>query len=124
MNRNGNYRKVKPLIGMFVFLVSMILAGCTSLTSDSMGDFNSKGLPSPKYLVGGGLEIEWMATQAGTAYLVEEKTGKIIMTKSLEAEDEFEFSPGSIEPEETKKIFGVEMSELKFSLYFIPAAKE
>ncbi|MBN1971996.1 MAG: hypothetical protein JW787_00025 [Sedimentisphaerales bacterium] len=69
------------------------------------------------------MEIEWIAPQAGTAYLVEETTYKIVMTKSLDKGEEFEFSPGSVEPDEAKTIFGVEMSELKFSLYFIPVEK-
>jgi len=104
----------------------MSLTGCSSFEPTDSGDFNSKGLPSQRYLVGGGLDIGWIAKQAGTAYLVEEKTGKIVMTKSLDIDDEFdfEFSPDSVEPEDTKAIFGVEMSELKFSLYFIPTVQE
>ncbi|MEJ2647857.1 MAG: hypothetical protein P8016_05540 [Sedimentisphaerales bacterium] len=121
MNRNSRHDKNLTLAGIAIFSVAISLAGCGSSMIGSTGDFRSNGLPKQKYLVGGGLDVEWVAPQAGTAYLVEENTHKIIMTKSLEADEEFEFSPGSAEPEEAKQIFGVEMSKLKFLLYFIPA---
>ncbi len=126
MNQIGNYRKVRFLFRVLVLLTTMSLIGCASFDPVGSGDFNSKGLPNQKYLVGGGLDIEWIAKQTGTAYLVEEKTGKIIMTKSLDEDDEFEFefSPDSIEPEDVNAIFGAEMSELLFSLYFIPTTQE
>ena len=99
----------------------MLPAGCMSMRPYSGKDFDSKGLPNQKYLVGGGLQIEWVAPEAGTAYLVEETTGKIVMTKSMQPGDKFEFNPGQADPKEAKEIFGVEMSELKFSLFFVPA---
>ena len=103
----------------------VLLAGCqTELVSDNGGNFNSKGLPSSKYFVGGGLEIVWDAPEDGTAYLVEETTSKFIMTKSLEEDEKFDFSPGSVGPDEAKSVFGVEMAKLKFSLYFIPATED
>jgi len=123
MNQDSSFRKIRPVIGIFFVLTAMTLTGCASFTSNMGGDFNSKGLPNQKYYVGGGLEIKWRSLQAGTAYLVEEKTGKLVMTKSIGVGEEFEFSPGSAEPAEAEKYFGIEMSELKFSLYFIPIEK-
>ena len=108
----------------FVLAAIAVLTGCqTELVSDTGGYFNSKGLPNSKYFVGGGLEIVWDAPQDGTAYLVEETTGKFIMTKSLKADERFDFSPGSVQPDEAKSVFGVEMAKLKFSLYFIPTTE-
>jgi hypothetical protein len=126
MSQNRNNRKVRFLLGMLILLTTMLLIGCASFDAVGSGDFNSKGLPNQRYLVGGGLDIQWRTPEAGTAYLVEEKTGKIVMTKTLGTgeEFEFEFSPDSVEPEETEAIFGIEMSELKFSLYFIPTDQE
>ena len=117
------YRKVKFLLGMVVVLSVMTLVGCTSLPSSS-GDFDSKGLPNSKYFVGGGLDIQWRAPQPGTAYLVDEKTARIVITRSLDTDDEYEFDPGSIESDVAKQIFGVNLNELKFSLYFIPTNQE
>ena len=139
MNPNTILQKVKFLFGAFVVLAIMALAGCSPVTSNKEvnieskapikqkniveGNFDSKGLPNRKYLVGGGLDIEWRVPQNGTVYLVEETTGKIVITKSFPADKVFEFNPGSTEPEKTKEIFGIDMSELKFSLYFIPNTK-
>lgn len=120
MNQNSSFCRNRTFLVIFFVLTAVVFAGCGTSMLSSTGDFNSNGLPKQKYFVGGGLDIDWVAPQAGTAYLVEETTGKIIMTKSLEADDTFDFSTGSAEPEGAKEIFGVEMSKLKFSLYFIP----
>jgi hypothetical protein len=120
MNRNSVFSKILIFAGIVV-LAAITLPGCGSSMIGPTDDFNSNGLPKQKYLVGGGLDVEWVAPQAGTAYLVEQNTRKIVVTKSLEAGERFEFSPGSAEPKEAKQIFGVEMSKLKFMLYFVPA---
>ena len=85
MNGKSYNREVRLLFGIIFLLTVMSLAGCSSLTSSSC-DFNSKGLPNQKYFVGGGLDIQWRAPQPGTAYLVEEKTGRIVITKSIDTE--------------------------------------
>ena len=124
MNQKSSFHKIRLLFGMAVFLAAIVLNGCGSFISNSAGNFNSLKLPNSEYFVGGGLEIEWIAPQAGTAYLVEEKTYKIVMTKSLDEGEEFEFSIGDVDNEDAKKIFGVEdSSHLAFSLYFIPVKK-
>jgi hypothetical protein len=123
MTQRNGLHNIKRLIGIFFVFGAMILAGCGSMRTYSGKDFDSKGLPNQKYLVGGGLQIEWVAPQKGTAYLVEETTGKIVMTKSLQPGDTFEFSPGQADPKEAKEVFGVDMSELKFFLFFVPANK-
>ena len=123
MSQNTVFQGIRYLFGSIVVLAIMILSGCSSMPSSRGGDFNSKGLPYSKYKVGGGLDIKWSVPARGTAYLVEEKTGKIVMTKSYSPGQEFKFSPGSSEPEKFEEIFGVEVSESKFSLYFIPAVK-
>jgi len=124
MNINTIFQEIKFLFGAFVVLVIMFLAGCSSMTYDKDANFDSDGLPNHKYLVGGGLDIEWKAPTAGTAYLVEESTKKIIKTDYLDPEEEIEFSPGKIDEEEAKKFFGIELNKLKFSLYFIPTTQE
>ena len=114
-------KKINMNCIILAVLAVIVLTGCKAeMVSDTDGDFNSKGLPNSRYFIGGGLEIVWTAPQEGTAYLVEENTGKFIITKSLEADEKFDFSPGNVKPQEAKEIFGVEMSKLKFCLYFIP----
>ena len=124
MNLNTVFQEIKFLFGAFVVLAIMFLAGCSSITYYKDTNFDSNGLPNHKYLVGAGLDIQWRSPQAGTVYLVEEKTSRIVITRSLDEDDEFEFNHGSVEEEETKKIFGVNLNELRFSLYFIPTIQD
>jgi hypothetical protein len=81
--------------------------------------FRSNGLPAKKYLVGGGLSVEWIAPCNGTAHLVEETTSKIIQCQYLEQGKTFETSM-NLDPVEFKEYFGIEIGEAKLSLYFIP----
>ena len=119
MNPSGSLKGINHVFVLAIILGSLVLAGCGSPMGQT-GDFDGNGVPHQKYLVGGGMQIEWTAPQPGTAYLVENHSEKILMTKSLDTDDEFEFSAGSAEPEDIKQAFGIEMSELKLALYFIP----
>lgn len=111
-----------------IFMVS--ISGCVAVISDSAGPFGPDNLPKPKYLVGGGLEINWTALVDGTAYLVKRGAGgdKIIETEYLLAGGNFEFSlPGSSNPEELEhleKVLGCKIAEAEFSLYFVPSPKK
>ena len=100
--------------------VSMLLclAGCSSLSTSSECPFTKNGIPHSRYLVGGGFSIEYIAPANGTAYWVEETTGKILQTKSLNAGDKAEFS-GS-DPDSVKQALGIDFKDTKFTLYFVP----
>jgi hypothetical protein len=79
------------------------------------------GLPGEEYLVGGGMMIDWEAPAAGTAYLVEKVSGKIIETRSLNAGDSYSFSVGSSkQASEFELMLGIKFSEARFLLYFQP----
>ena len=119
MKPGRSSRRVNHVLVLAIILGSLTLAGCGAMYGPT-GDFDGNGIPHKKYLVGGGLQIEWTAPQPGTAYLIETHTSKIIMTKSLDTDEEIEFSAESAEPEFVKRALGMELSELKFSLYFIP----
>ena len=94
-----------------------ILVGCNSNTS---GGLNSKtGLPQQKYLVGGGLMIDYQASCEGTAFLVEKTSARIIKTQSMFKGTNFD-GPGSISDEDSQKYFGMPISKLKLELYFVP----
>ncbi len=95
----------------------LALAGCSTPRQ-----LQADGLPDEQYLVGGGVMIDWKAPAAGVAYLVEKTTGKIIETRSMEAEDNFGFSVTSqAQAEEFERILGLtKFSEALFWLYFKP----
>ncbi len=118
MEQERKFGNINGIVILFVLGI-LILSGCSS--SYEAGNFDSKGLPKKQYLVGGGFGIEWVAPADGTMYLTEEKTGQIIITESIESGDEF--SSSGMDPEEIEQVFGKKLSDLKFCLYFIPAAK-
>ena len=102
--------------------VSMLLclAGCSALPTSSEGAFTESGIPHSRYLVGGGFSIEYIAPANGTAYWVEETSGKILQTKSMNSGDKAEFGGGSLDPEQIKQALGIDIKDTKFTLYFVP----
>jgi hypothetical protein len=81
------------------------------------------GLPDERYVVGGGSMIDWKAPAAGTAYLVEKTTGKIIETRSMEPGDNFGFSVGSgSQRAEFERRLGINFSDVELWLYFVPTS--
>jgi len=99
------------------FLTLLVLTGCR--TSPTL---QADGLPGEDYLVGGGMMIDWEAPAAGTAYLVEKASGKIVETRSLAKGDSYTFSVSSGgQAVEFERMLGVRFSEARFLLYFQPA---
>ena len=83
------------------------------------------GMFPEENLVGRGLEIDWTATEKGTAFLVEEKRRRILKTQSIEPGQKFAFSVAGIDSErQFEALFGVKLAEAKFSLYFVPEGKD
>jgi hypothetical protein len=98
-------------------VLAFVFAGCSTPRY-----LEADGLPGEQYLVGGGLMIDWKAPTAGTAYLVEKTTGKVIETRSLDAGDSYSFSVSSEgQAAEFKRVLGIELSDAQFMLYFQPA---
>lgn len=109
------------LIGVALGLTTgIILAGCASSLHQTQGEFTSHGIPARHFLVGGGFEVFYRAPAKGTAYWVEETTAKILQTKSLEEDEDIEVEVQNLEPEDFKKVVGVDVAKAKLSLYFIP----
>lgn len=101
-----------------LLLATLVFAGCRTT-----GQLEAGGLPGEEYLVGGGLMIEWEAPTAGTAYLVEKETGKIIETRSLAEGETFSFSISTgVQAEEFEKVLGIDFGQARFLLYFKPTA--
>jgi hypothetical protein len=79
-------------------------------------------LPGDKQLVGGGMMIEWRAPEAGTVYLVEKTTDKIVETHSLEEGEVYSWTVTSVvQAEDLQELLGVKFSKARFLLYFEPA---
>ena len=111
--------KTKCWIGAAgVLLILLPLIGCR--TSPPL---QADGLPGEQYLVGGGMMIDWEAPEAGTAYLVEKTSGKIVETRSLAQGDSYTFSIASGgQASEFEKMLGVRFSEARLLLYFQPGS--
>lgn len=76
-------------------------------------------------LVGGGLKIEWKAPEAGTAYLVEKQTGKLVQTVTLESGQSYEFKVESVvDADELEQLIGIDMDKAQFLLYFKPGSQK
>ncbi len=104
-------------VGVAAILAAMLLAGCAS---DK--DLRVAGLPGEQYLVGGGLNIGWKAPEAGTIYLIEKRTGKLVETRSMEEGDVYSFSVDSIvRAQELGDMLGINPARAEFLLYFEPA---
>ena len=107
------------LAGAALAAIALVLSGCGAPRRVLVD-----GLPDDQYLVGGGSMIDWRAPTAGTAYLVEKTTGKIIETRSMEAGDSFGFSVGSGQQRiEFEKRLGIEFADMNLWLYFVPAGE-
>jgi hypothetical protein len=99
--------------------IAWTLGGCGGERS-----LQPDGLPGEEYLVGGGMMIDWEAPTAGTVYLVEKVTGKIIETRSVDAGDSYSFSVASDkQASEFERMLGIKFAEARFLLYFQPDEK-
>lgn len=99
----------------------MAAAGCSTMGLQG-GD-----LPRGAKVVGGGFLIDWEAPTAGTAYLVEKTTGKIVETRSLDEDDSYDFEMSLDDTNVTETFqntFGVSVRDAKLVLYFKPAGPE
>lgn len=105
---------------MAVILAAGLLAGCAS-----DDDLRVAGLPGEQYLVGGGLTIGWKAPEAGTIYLMEKRSGKLVETRSVEEGDVYSFAVDStVRAQELGDILGINLAKAEFLLYFEPAGVE
>ncbi|HNS18872.1 MAG TPA: hypothetical protein PKH24_00155 [Sedimentisphaerales bacterium] len=100
----------------------LMIAGCS--TTAFLG---RAGVPRGAKVVGGGFAIDWEAPTAGTAYLVEETSGKIIETRSLDEDETLDFDVDLSDDEVVQvfeRITGVEMKKARLVLYFKPSPAE
>ncbi len=132
---------MKKFMSVFVMAVILsVLAGCETGVKQSSGEvkqssdekaekrvsnvnavFTSDGLPQQKYLVGGGLIVEYYPPHDGVVYWVDEGNKRIFISQYVARGDSFEESI-QLDEEEIKLIFSEEdLQNLKMGLYFVPA---
>jgi hypothetical protein len=108
---------------IMVWLVTTSLLGGVLLVAGCGSGRRSQlvGLPDKPLLVGGGMLIKWKAPKAGTVYLVEKRTAKIIETCSVEKGDVYSFCATSIvQADEFEQMLGMRFGNAHFDLYFEP----
>lgn len=116
----GNRLRTIVLIVAAGFMGMVALGGCYSHQRSELSR-----VPGKEHLVGGGIMIEWKAPESGTVYLVEERTGKIIETRSLEEGEVYTFAVTSIvQASDYEELLGLKFSKTRFLLYFEPARKK
>lgn len=103
---------------MAVLIVLVMVGGGCGLGGSLRGTDLPKGLE----VVGAGFMIDWDAPAAGTAYLVEKTSGKVIETRSLSEGESYDFTIDADEAgSEFEKVVGVPLASARLVLYFKPA---
>lgn len=104
---------MKAVLKVAVLCVSLIsVIGCAVSQKTAFG-FN--GMPKKQYCVGGGLEISYTAPQDGTCYLVDQKSGKFVVTESISEGSTFDFDLSSADPDKYGSLI-----QGNLVLYFVP----
>lgn len=109
---------------IIVAISAFFLGGCAATGTN--GAFRSDGLPKQQYYVGGGFSVDYRARVPGSLFVVEENSGKLLVTKSLGKLEVYNFEL-DLQDEYilTKlKAAGIDPLNVKFSLYFVPAYPE
>ena len=115
-----SWMRMSRSVGVAAIFAAGLLAGCAS--KQQLG---AAGLPGEQYLVGGGLTIEWKAPEAGTVYLIEKRTRKLVETRSMEEGKVYSFTVDSVvRAQELGDILGINLAKTQFLLYFEPAGQE
>ena len=99
-------------------LTCMFLVGCAN---DSPSDAND--LPSDKFLVGGGLMVDYTAPEHGSLIYADKTSGKILLTKGLKKEERYGFQGLTEEMRRLLETEGIDLSKARFVLYFVPTGK-
>ncbi len=101
-----------------VVAVSLLTAGGCVINTGSIGE-RGVGMPHEAAKVGGGYTISYVLPEAGTVLLVDQRTQKHILSKSMEAGSEFAFDALNVDRAQYKK-WGIDPDKANFVLYFHP----
>ena len=95
---------------------ALVLAIATACQTSKA--LNSSGIPSKKFLIGGGYNIDFTAPTIGIGYVVEEQSRRVIILKSLDKNERFR-SEMELNDEEAQHL-GIKASMARFTFYFVP----
>lgn len=104
------------LLSSVLILLVVGITGCDTQNSKQSVTTHD-GLPSPRWQVGGGLEIEYTAPVDGIAYVVDQTSGRFLVTETIEAGEEFDFS---LLNDVDQGLYGITPAS-RVVLYFVPA---
>ena len=99
-----------------LILCGTLWSGCQSGSNTAFG---FGGLPKEQYRVGGGFDIEYTAPVDGTFYLVDQNSGKFVITEAVTEGDTFDFSIDPTNLDEAMA-YGIDIRNSKLILYFVP----
>ena len=96
----------------------IVIVGCCNIHKTSVFE---DGMPSERYLAGGGLNINYTAPSNGTAYVIDASSKKYIITKPLKENHLFTF-----EVPDTALFteLGLDVSQVSIKLYFVPDSEQ
>jgi hypothetical protein len=115
LDRRGIGKRIAVMTAAIAAALSV--AGC-----ESPERFRLESLRGKQNLVGGGTKINWQAPEAGTVYLVEQTTGKLMQTQSLERGGVYHFAIESVvDAADMEDLLGIDIDDAEFLLYFEPA---
>lgn len=108
------------LTGMLI----LTFTGCRIMTDNDVSKqaLGFDGIPSSEYLVGGGYVIRYRAQVAGTLYLADENSQRLLATVSLQS-GESHHMEYNIEDEKLAAnldALGIDPQLASFKLYFVP----
>ncbi len=116
MNQRSYSRIVALVITLSLLGGTLLVGGCGPNKHSA-----AVRLPDAPRLVGGGMMIEWKAPQPGTVYLVEQHTGKIVETRSLDEGEVYSFAATSVvQADDFEQVLGIKFGKARFALYFEP----
>ncbi len=103
-----------PAIGLGI--LSLLMSGCQTMS----GPLTAEGIPEQRYLVGGGLNVYYVAPEPGTLYVVEENLKQIWVTRVMDTGNRYQHSRANSPFSNFKELFGIDHKDIKVSLYFVP----
>ncbi len=116
MNKTNYPHVIVPVLVMSLVGALLLVGGCGP--DKHAAAFR---LPDAPRLVGGGIMIDWKAPQPGTVYLVEQRTGKLVETRSLDEGEVYSFVATSVvQADDFEQILGIRFGRARFMLYFEP----
>lgn len=109
---------MKKSIDAGILALCLVLLGGCVIISDNSGP-ECKNTHNEGSRVGGGFEITYLVSEDGVLNLVDRKSGKDLMSKSVEAGELYEFSAKALTAENAKE-WGINLKKAEFVLYFHP----